>query len=78
MVQILNNLILKKPDQVANLDPHIRKAIASTLGHIFYFKHSGILKIFQASGVAFADAKSAFTSGVFTLDELKSTSCESI
>ena len=41
--------------------------IAETLGMLYYFKHSQVVKIFQASSLDFQTAKSAFTQGVYKL-----------
>ena len=45
-----------------------RVELAETLGLMYYFKHSNVMQIYQKSNLDFAQAKTAYTTGVFGLD----------
>lgn len=48
-----------------------RIMLAETLGMLYYFKHSQVVRIFQNSNLDFQSAKSAFTTGVFKLNSIQ-------
>ena len=67
ITQALNNLATKRSEQARGLPQEAREKFAETLGLLYYFKHSNVLSIFQKSSTDFQTAKSAFTTGVFSM-----------
>lgn len=49
--------------------------MAETLGLLYYFKHGNVMQIFQKSKLDFSVAKTAYTSGIFTLEQDDSADC---
>lgn len=46
-----------------------REELGETLGLLYYFKHSGVMQIFSKSKLDFMTSKTAYTTGIFTLDD---------
>jgi len=76
LTQILNNLVQKQSSRLRQLPTTTRAELAETLGLLYYYKHSNVLKIYQNSKLDFETAKSAFTTGVFTLSDENDSECQ--
>ena len=51
------------------LPQETRQSLAETLQMLYYFKLDKVISIFNKSGLDFGSSKSAFTQGVYKLDE---------
>ena len=75
MTQALNNLIQKQAVKLKELNTETRVELAETLGLLYYFKHGNVMQIFERSKLDFSSAKTAYTTGVFNIEDDETGDC---
>lgn len=75
MTQALNKIVQKQGQMVRDLSLETRVELAETLGLLYYFKFGNLMQIYEKSKLDFTTSKTAFTTGVFTIEDSTETDC---